>query len=306
MNTFYDVLGVGRTDSPETIRAAYIALMKRCHPDAAGRCAGGELPNVQAINEAFATLKDSRKRERYDLELSLRAKKAGGHSGAHSAAQGASQHKPRPHTPPRRHNTSLRSVPPVPAAAPRASTARKLLLPLLIAAVGGGAIYALKEEQSLARRMPLESAAVVPAAAAAFDEPQVLVVDVRDAVSDAQWIAAHGSVDEALRYSRHCFNQLVDFPNLRFFDRCVAFDLFWQGRLASREDAAAAVETYFDAASAAERHGQQLARLSPDPERRDARLARLDRLTVSEIARSLHPPSTPLSIEPGLEHQYTP
>lgn len=295
MNTFYDVLGVGRTDSPETIRAAYIALMKRCHPDAAGRCARGELPHVQAINEAFATLKDPRKRERYDLELSLRAKKAGAHAGSHAASHA------RAHTTPRRHNTSLRPVSPVQAPPARASTARKLLLPLLIAAVGGGAIYALQEDRSLAPRMPLESAAVVPAAATAFDEPQVLVVDVRDAVSDAQWIAAHGSADEAVRYSRHCFNQLVDFPNLRFFDRCVAFDLFWQGRLAGREDAAA-VETYFDAASAAARHGQQLARLSPDPERRDARLARLDRLTVSEIARSLHPPSTPLSIEPGLEH----
>ena len=296
MKTFYDILGVARTDSPERIRAAYVALMKRCHPDAAGRCTDGPVPDVHAVNEAFATLKDPRKRERYDLELSLRAKKAD------AAGQGP---HPRPHVPPRRHTNSLRPVAPPPPPPGRSSAARKMLLPVLIAVVGGAGLYALKEEQGLATQVTVQGAAVVPATATVFDDPQVLVVDVRDAVSDGQWIAAHGSADEAVRYSRHCFNQLVDFPNLRFFDRCVAFDLFWQGQLAG-QDNAEAVQAYFSGPGAAQRHEQQLARLSPDAERREARLARLDRLTVSEIARSLRPPSTPLSIEPGLEHQDTP
>lgn len=62
----YRTLGVAATADEAVIRAVYVALMKRFHPD---RSASPEtLLRAQAINEAYAVLSDPKRRAEYDDE----------------------------------------------------------------------------------------------------------------------------------------------------------------------------------------------------------------------------------------------
>ena len=68
----YTVLGVTPQSAQAAIRSAYLALMRRCHPDADPGGAAAE--QARAINQAYSVLGDPRKRERYDSSLaSMRA-----------------------------------------------------------------------------------------------------------------------------------------------------------------------------------------------------------------------------------------
>lgn len=61
---FYQVLGVPPTASDRNIRDAYLALVRRLHPDRVGP---GGTARFQAITEAYDTLSNPAKRRRYDL-----------------------------------------------------------------------------------------------------------------------------------------------------------------------------------------------------------------------------------------------
>ena len=67
ISSFYDVLGVGRTVSPETIRKAYRRLASKHHPDVSSDPDAHE--NMARINEAFNTLIDGDRRSEYDAML---------------------------------------------------------------------------------------------------------------------------------------------------------------------------------------------------------------------------------------------
>lgn len=65
---YYAVLHVSRGASPQEIARAYRALMRRHHPDIAGvEAAPAEL---QLIMQAFAVLRDPKRRHAYDREAS--------------------------------------------------------------------------------------------------------------------------------------------------------------------------------------------------------------------------------------------
>ena len=61
---YYEVLGVGRSATPEEIRQAYRQLARQCHPDVS------QAPDAEArfkeINEAYQVLSDAEKRAMYD------------------------------------------------------------------------------------------------------------------------------------------------------------------------------------------------------------------------------------------------
>lgn len=64
-SSHYDRLGIGRGASPQEITLAYRALCRRYHPDLNG---GREdaLRMMQALNEAYAVLRDPARRSSYD------------------------------------------------------------------------------------------------------------------------------------------------------------------------------------------------------------------------------------------------
>ena len=65
MKTHYDVLGVRPTAGAEEIRAAYLRLARRHHPDHAG----GSEETMQAVNAAWHVLGDPSRRRSYDREI---------------------------------------------------------------------------------------------------------------------------------------------------------------------------------------------------------------------------------------------
>lgn len=69
---YYEVLGVGKTASPDELKKAYRRLAVEHHPDR-----GGQEAKFKEVNEAYEVLKDSEKRKRYDQF---------GHAGVGSSA----------------------------------------------------------------------------------------------------------------------------------------------------------------------------------------------------------------------------
>lgn len=62
--THYQVLGVSRHSTQSEIRAAYLALAKKYHPDAKGNS-----KRMIEVNQAYEVLKDVEKRRAYDFKL---------------------------------------------------------------------------------------------------------------------------------------------------------------------------------------------------------------------------------------------
>jgi curved DNA-binding protein CbpA len=60
----YETLQVSHAAQPEVIRAAFRTLARMNHPDV-----GGSAETMTALNEAWAMLRDRRRRARYDREL---------------------------------------------------------------------------------------------------------------------------------------------------------------------------------------------------------------------------------------------
>ena len=63
---YYQILGVSRDASPAAIKRAYRRLAKKYHPDLATEAA---VPEFQELQNAFETLADTERRQRYDETL---------------------------------------------------------------------------------------------------------------------------------------------------------------------------------------------------------------------------------------------
>lgn len=67
--TLYDVLQITESASPEIVRAAYLALAKKYHPDLYKDNPVEAAERMKTINAAYSILSDSNKRNQYDLYL---------------------------------------------------------------------------------------------------------------------------------------------------------------------------------------------------------------------------------------------
>lgn len=76
MKNYYKILGVKKTASEEEIRAHWIELMRKLHPDH-HRKGGAQDERVKEINEAYETLKHSSSRMKYDLKRAYDRNKKG-------------------------------------------------------------------------------------------------------------------------------------------------------------------------------------------------------------------------------------
>ena len=77
--SFYEILGVQETASPEEIKKAYRQLSLKYHPDKNPNDPSA-VEKFQKVNEAYETLGDSDKRKQYDFGN----KNPGFHQGAPS------------------------------------------------------------------------------------------------------------------------------------------------------------------------------------------------------------------------------
>lgn len=106
--TFYEILGVPRSASPEEIRAAYRALARRYHPDSLNGCGPSEREaadeNIKAINAAFHTLGDPKRRQAYHAVMWSRSDPARQYR-YHRPANAAPSPEPNGHAANGRHQT---------------------------------------------------------------------------------------------------------------------------------------------------------------------------------------------------------
>jgi curved DNA-binding protein CbpA len=87
----YEVLGVPRNASTRQIRAAYVSRARRAHPDLVGLRG---LDIMRALNEAWAVLKDDRRRAEFDLATGGGTGAADGRQPAGAGAAGARRDDP--------------------------------------------------------------------------------------------------------------------------------------------------------------------------------------------------------------------
>lgn len=255
MTNHYRMLGVPPSASAEEIRAAYLARIKLCHPDAAGASNATREEEAQELNRAYSVLRDPRRRTAYDAELGL---------------------LPRPVPGPRR----------VPVAAAVRSSSRPPSRRIRIAALAfvgiglGSLIGVLISAPSGGGRSPARAIAPEPRQSPPIDEGVV-----SDAGSDAHFIAANGNAADASAYSRGCFEELAEAANLKLMDRCIAFDLAASRWLPmTRPEGKTG---FFSAPQMEARHQAAFRRLEFDDQSAQERLRKLDRLAVTDISLRL-------------------
>jgi len=277
--TFYEILGVEPSDSRQRIRSAYVTLMKECHPDVGTRRGEIDRNRSQLINEAFNTLKDPNRRSRYDADLRYwrrrleleRSAKVG------VARQSASSRKQSQTRLVRRAEENRRP----------SSRTMKFTVGILLCVAAMSAAIVYRNNWSNNRA---EASMVAPAAATTdllSQQPAILPAIIGDSVADFLWTKEIGSVDDAARYSRNCFAQLREYPNIRLIDRCVAFDVAWQVELLRREETGARSQAFFSPDQLRERHQTVLRQISDDQAAIEARLRAIASVTTSELNLAL-------------------
>lgn len=261
MRSCYDILGVPPGVGDQELRAAYIRLMKRHHPDASGESAA-----ASEINRAFSTLRDPALRAAHDHDLAWARRKM-----REARLQ-------------RARGTVLRPPPPPPR-----GRGRRAAMPALILTVAGAAgLWWTRPD--LAERL-LDRPVPAPAFATAFEgaapppaRPHVPTGHVGAAIVDFDIIAVSGGGAEAVSYSRRCFGELVEMPSMRLFDHCIAFDLLARLWLQSGDDRRG---LFFGDRAVALRHEAAARLVSMGESEGRQRIAEVERVATSVVARQI-------------------
>jgi hypothetical protein len=259
MATHYQVLGVHSKAETASIRAAYLKLIKRHHPDRGA--SGASHVQITDINLAYSVLRDTRKRAEYDEQL-LR--------------QWLRSQPP----PLRRHPSARMSLP----------RQRRNSLALHTAILAAAILLVAIPSDMFVDTSPALSDGETQASVLAPErpkapEPAALTAPVLDpGIENIIEIALAVPVDNAHATSVRCFEEVRELHAATAADRCIAFDLatsFWQ----DDSFTTAAQRTYFDRAAMRRRHGKVLAAL--DPVHANDRLQALDRFAISALVDTL-------------------
>lgn len=267
MISHYEVLGVKESADRAAIRAAYLKRIKAIHPDRARKKAN-DPDRATALNLAYFTLRDSRRRLAHDLEL-RRARNGGG-----------------PLIPVERRDVTLRRAPvPPPRPRPRSRSAVASGAILSVAIIGLGLLVADLDSRN--RRPAASAATAVGSATPSRPEasPWVDRAMVDAAVEQLLLIRTRGRADDALAYSRSCFHQLDREPSALLLDHCLAFDVAaanW------RRGADSPAESDFVPQAMTSRHAAALRRVAVPGSGRD-RLREINLATFAALARRLRP-----------------
>ena len=266
MISHYEVLGIRETADRRAVRAAYLKRIKAIHPDRAGkRKADGD--RATAVNLAYFTLRDPRRRLAHDLELK-RARSGGAL------------------VPAERRDLAVRRAggpPPPPRPRSRSAVASGALLSVAIIALGLLIADLGYKAQAPARAARAASDSATPPARRI--SPWVDRAMVDQAVDNLMLIRTSGRSADALAYSSRCFGELAAKPSALLLDHCLAFDLA-AARWRPQVDGAA--EPAFLAPAMAGRHRAALRRFDIG-EGGGERMRELSVATSAAIARRLSP-----------------
>ncbi|HEY6049181.1 MAG TPA: DnaJ domain-containing protein [Sphingomicrobium sp.] len=201
-STYYELFGVSRSANSEEIRAAYVALMKQYHPDAAGPGDAAAEHTVALINRCYAVLKDPLKRAEYDAKLA---------------------HKPRrAEALPRRRAMTV--VPP-----PRRMSQRRWVVLLVAIGAAGAALATQLGNEWTAD--PGSSAGTLFGWSAAADSAGARRPLPSREVGRALKLATTVSTEQALTVSRDCFEAARAQADAGSAQLCIIFDdavLYWR------------------------------------------------------------------------------
>jgi len=217
MNDCYHILGVSRYATTGEIRAAYLARMKVCHPDAGA----GASDAAASISQAYWQLRDAHRRAEHDRLL--------------FEAVAAPPPPPR-----RRRKVSLakhpgkarRPAPPLGAKSARQRPKGKRLDPLRAVAgvaacslaiigfaLAGSQFSATSTPQAHAAAPASEKAATAPVSRRPIDEALA-----EAAADEFQLVVARSGLAGAHLYARQCLMELTARPTMTMLDYCIAFD----------------------------------------------------------------------------------
>jgi hypothetical protein len=261
----YELLGVRDSADRRAIRAAYLKKIKASHPDGGRRGKAAEA-RAAAINSAYFTLRDSRRRMAYDLDLK-RAR-----NGAAPPDHPIGMWEPRA--------IAARTPPPPPPHSRKAITSGALLAAAIL-----GLLLVIAD---------LEPAAPPPRRAIATASEGAIAIP-----SDASPWVDHDMVDRAVDtlvlirasgrpadvYSRNCYSLLEASPSTLLLDHCLAFDV---AAATWRRDTA--VEAEFAAAAMRPRQAAALRRSALEG-RGPERLREVNVATLAALARRVQPPA---------------
>lgn len=273
MADHYRTLGILSSATAAEIRTAYLSLMKLYHPDALSRNGSEDAETkAQELNRAYAVLRDQERRAAYDAERQLKA-------------DALVARPPRARPPvvlgdafparqPRRPSRLGRA-----ASLGLAAAAAGVLLGVLV--MGGPEILRRDAFADLAAKDGERRRPKLP-------QPPIDSRLIIDAGADAEFIFLRGLPEDAVMFSRSCFEELAQIPTLKLLDRCVAFDFASSRWIAITKNGHQT--NYFSASLMADRHAKAFEKLAFAPAARRERLRNLDRLSVTGIALRLNQP----------------
>ena len=227
MTDCYRILGVPRHASPREIRAAYLAKMKRLHPDARreGDEADGE---AGEISFAYWQLRDAERRAEHDRLLfapaAPRPQRVRSPRGKTKRVHARPSRRKAPH-----------SAPPKAKPAARRPRQGRRLQPLrtaagvaacVVAIVGFGLALSYFEPRHSGRAEAATAPAAAVRAAQAREVSRRIVDPALSSAAGTKFreVVRRFGLEGANQYARQCLLELTARPTMTMLDYCVAFD----------------------------------------------------------------------------------